>query len=95
VLLGLYNNTAVMEKKCSLLSKIKHFSQKISCNSSIVNVPSEGVFSLAGHLVNKKRARLSPSNIGNIMSLLKTWNTNYYWCEQTLINSGKKSTNVK
>jgi hypothetical protein len=29
------------------------------------------------------------------MSLLKTWNTNYYWCEQTLINSGKKSTNVK
>jgi hypothetical protein len=38
-------------------------------------VPSERVFSLAGHLVNKKRARLSPSNIGNIISRIKTWNT--------------------
>jgi hypothetical protein len=37
-------------------------------------VPSERVFSLAGHLVNKKRARLSPSNIGNIISWIKTWN---------------------
>ena len=30
------NNTAVMGEKCSLLSKTKHFSQKISCHSSIV-----------------------------------------------------------
>jgi len=30
------NNAAVMEKKCSLLSRIKHFSQKISCHYSIV-----------------------------------------------------------
>jgi len=31
-------------------------------------VPSERVFSLASHLVNKKRTRLSPSNIDNIIS---------------------------
>jgi hypothetical protein len=31
-------------------------------------VPSERVFGLAGHLVNKKRTRLSLSNIGNIIS---------------------------
>ena len=30
------NNTAVMEGKCSLLSKIKHFSQKIYSHSSIL-----------------------------------------------------------
>jgi hypothetical protein len=31
-------------------------------------VSSEQVFSLVGHLVNKKRDCLSPSNIGNIIS---------------------------
>jgi hypothetical protein len=30
-------------------------------------VPSKRVVSIVGHLVNKKRARLSPSNIGNII----------------------------
>jgi hypothetical protein len=30
-------------------------------------VPSKRVVSIAGHLVNKKRARLSPSNFGNII----------------------------
>jgi hypothetical protein len=31
-------------------------------------VPSERVFSLSGHLVNKKWTRLSPPNIGKIIS---------------------------
>jgi hypothetical protein len=31
-------------------------------------IPSDRVFSLAGHLVNKKRTCLSLSNIGNIIS---------------------------
>ena len=68
-----HNNTAVMGKKCSLLSKIKHFSQKYLAIPAS-SVPSEWVFSLAAPLVNKKRARLSPSDIGNIISWIKTWN---------------------
>ena len=38
-------------------------------------VSSERVFSLAGHLVSKKRDCLSLSNIGNIISWIKTLNT--------------------
>ena len=45
-----------------------YFSRKISCHSDpALYVPSERVFSFMGHLVNKTRARLSPSNIGNII----------------------------
>ena len=40
----------------SILAK-QHF----AITASYVHVPSERVFSLAGHLVNKRRARLSPS----------------------------------
>jgi hypothetical protein len=50
-----------MGGKCSLLAK-KYLAIPASY------VPSEQVFSLAGPLVNKKRAHLSPSNIGNIIS---------------------------
>lgn len=41
------------------------------------SVPAERVFSLAGHLVNKKRARLNPSNIDNI--IFKNKNMEYFW----------------
>lgn len=41
------------------------------------SVPAERVFSLAGHLVNKKRARLNPSNIDNIIFMNK--NMEYFW----------------
>ena len=53
---------------------IKHFSQKyLAIPASYV--PSKRVFSLVGHLVNKKRACHKPSNFGNIISWIKTWNT--------------------
>ena len=68
-----HNNTAVMGEKCSLLSKIKYISQKYLAIPAS-SVPSERVFSLSAPLVNKKRARLSPSDIGNIISWIKTWN---------------------
>lgn len=41
------------------------------------SVPAERVFSLAGHLVNKKRAHLNPSNIDNIIFMNK--NMEYFW----------------
>ena len=41
------------------------------------SVSSERVFSLAGHLVSKKRARLSSANIDNMIFLNK--NMEYYW----------------
>ncbi|XP_046560924.1 zinc finger BED domain-containing protein 4-like [Haliotis rubra] len=41
------------------------------------SVPSERVFSLAGNLVNKKRARLSPNNIDLLVFLRK--NMELYW----------------
>ena len=66
------NNTAVMGKnpRLSILAKIY-----LAIPALYMYVPSERVFSLAGHLMNKKRARLSPSNIGNIILWIKTWNT--------------------
>lgn len=66
-----YTDLTILQwwEKCSLLSGIKHFSQKLSCHSSIVCTLR------MGHLVNKKRACLSPSSIGNIISWIKTWNT--------------------
>ena len=39
------------------------------------SIPSEQVFSLTDNLVNKMRARLSPSNIDNMISRIKTQNT--------------------
>ncbi len=40
-------------------------------------VPSERGFSLAGHIVNKKRSRLSPKNVDMMIFLNK--NMDYYW----------------
>jgi hypothetical protein len=41
------------------------------------SVPSERVFSFTGHLVNKKRARMTPSNVNMFVFLNK--NMDYYW----------------
>lgn len=48
------------------------------------SVPAERVFSLAGHLVNKKRARLNPSNIDNIIFMNKNMSI---FGELTILNS--------
>jgi hypothetical protein len=65
-----WGKNAVFYPRWSILAK-----KYLAIPALYMYVPSERVFSLAGHLVNKKRARLSPSNIGNIISRIKTWNT--------------------
>ena len=70
------NNTAVMGKNAAFYPRLSILTKKYFAipASYIMYVPSEQVFSIADHLVNKKRARLSPSNIGNIISWIKAWN---------------------
>jgi hypothetical protein len=57
VLLGL-NNTAVMGENAAFYPRLSILTQKYLAIPAS-HVPSERVFSLAGHLVKKNRARLS------------------------------------
>jgi hypothetical protein len=56
-----------MGKNAAFYPGLSIFAKKYLAITALY-VPSERVFSFVGHLVNKKRTRLSPSNIGNIIS---------------------------
>ena len=56
-----------MEKNAAFYPGLNILAKYVLAITSLY-VPSEQVFRIPGHLLNKKRTRLSPSNIGNIIS---------------------------
>ncbi len=48
--------------KCTVLPTFECFGQEVPC-SPCSSVLSECVFSLAGHIMNKKRSGLNPKNV--------------------------------